>query len=102
MYISYCNEPKFLDKQVLENSVDPDPQGEADQGLRSLPFLLHLLDTLPYGKTMFKFADNYSNLLIFQTFTVFTTSYRNVPKFSDRQVWGNSADPDQTASRGAV
>ena len=23
--------------------------------------------------------------------------YRNVPKFSDRQVWANSADPDQTA-----
>ena len=26
---------------------------------------------------------------------------RNVPKFSDRQVWANSADRDQTASRGA-
>ena len=26
--------------------------------------------------------------------------YRNVPKFSDRQVWANSADPDQTAPRG--
>ena len=24
-------------------------------------------------------------------------TYRNVPKFSDRQVWANSADPDQTA-----
>ena len=24
-------------------------------------------------------------------------SYRNVPKFSDRQVWANSADPDKTA-----
>ena len=23
--------------------------------------------------------------------------YRNVHKFSDRQVWANSADPDQTA-----
>ena len=22
---------------------------------------------------------------------------RNVPKFSDRQIWANSADPDQTA-----
>ena len=28
--------------------------------------------------------------------------YRNVPKFSDRQVWANSADADQTAPRGAV
>ena len=27
--------------------------------------------------------------------------YRNVPKFSDRQIWANSADPDQTATRGA-
>ena len=26
--------------------------------------------------------------------------YRNVPKFSDRQVWANSADPDQTAPQG--
>ena len=29
-------------------------------------------------------------------------AYRNVPKFSDRQIWANSADPDQTAPRGAV
>ena len=29
-------------------------------------------------------------------------AYHNVPKFSDRQVWANSADPDQTAPRGAV
>ena len=28
--------------------------------------------------------------------------YRNDPKFSDRQVWATSADPDQTAPRGAV
>ena len=28
--------------------------------------------------------------------------YRNDPKFSDRYVWANSADQDQTASRGAV
>ena len=27
---------------------------------------------------------------------------RNFPKFSDRQVWANSADADQTAPRGAV
>ena len=26
----------------------------------------------------------------------------NDEKFSDRQVWANSADPDQTAPRGAV
>ena len=28
--------------------------------------------------------------------------YRNDPKFSDRLVWANSADPDQTAPRGEV
>ena len=27
---------------------------------------------------------------------------RNDPKFSDRYAWANSADPDQTAPRGAV
>ena len=28
--------------------------------------------------------------------------YRNDPKFSDRYVWANSADPDHTAPGGAV
>ena len=28
--------------------------------------------------------------------------YRNDPSFSDRLVWANSADPDQTAPRGGV
>ena len=31
-----------------------------------------------------------------------STVYRNDPKFSDRYVGANSADPDQTAPRGAV
>ena len=31
-----------------------------------------------------------------------TDTYRNDPKFSDRQAWANSVDPDQTAPRGAV
>ena len=30
------------------------------------------------------------------------SKYRNDPKFSDRYAWANSADPDQTAPRGAV
>ena len=29
-------------------------------------------------------------------------NYHNDPKFSDRYAWANSADPDQTAPRGAV
>ena len=28
--------------------------------------------------------------------------YRNDAKFSNRSVWANSVDPDQTAPRGAV
>ena len=28
--------------------------------------------------------------------------YRNDPKFSDRQAWANSTDPDQTAPRGGA
>ena len=28
--------------------------------------------------------------------------YRNDPKFLDRYAWANSADPDQTAPRGAL
>ena len=31
-----------------------------------------------------------------------SSMYRNDPKFSDRQVWANSADPDQAAPGGAV
>ena len=30
-------------------------------------------------------------------FALHSLGYRNVPKFLDRQVWANSADPDQTA-----
>ena len=32
----------------------------------------------------------------------FDFTYHNDPKFSDRFIWANSADPDQTAPRGAV
>ena len=35
-------------------------------------------------------------------FAVFLMKYRNDPKFLDRLIWANSADPDQTAPRGAV
>ena len=28
--------------------------------------------------------------------SLFAQTYRNDPKFSDKQVWTNSADPDQT------
>ena len=44
-----------------------------------------------------KFKDSDRNLTDWSDY-----DYRNDPKFLDRQVWANSADPDQTAPRGAV
>ena len=53
--IRYRNDPKFSDRQVWANSADPD-QTAPDQGLHCLPFPLHLLDSLLYGRaTLFKF-----------------------------------------------
>ena len=39
---------------------------------------------------------------MFMKYGAYKHVYRNDPKFSDRYVWANSADPDQTAPRGAV
>ena len=44
----YRNDPKFSDRQVRANSADPDQT--ADQRLDCLPFRLHLLNALLYGK----------------------------------------------------
>ena len=58
---SYFNDPKFSDRQVWANNVDPDPkeqsdQEQSDQGPNCLLFHLHSLDALLYGKTtLFKF-----------------------------------------------
>ena len=52
----YRNDPKFSDRQVWENSVDPDQTAHTDQGLHCFPFRLHTLDALLYDKaTWFKF-----------------------------------------------
>ena len=55
----YRNDPKFSNRQVWTNSVDPDqtaPLGlllqQSDQGLHSLPFRQWLLDALFYGIAM--------------------------------------------------
>ena len=57
---NYRNGPKFSDKQVWANSVDPD-QTASDQGLHCLPFRLHGLDTLLYGRaTLFELKRDYS------------------------------------------
>ena len=42
---SYCNGPKFSDRQDLANSVDPDHE-QSDQDLHCLPFRPHLLNIL--------------------------------------------------------
>ena len=39
------NDPKFSDRQVWANTLDPD-QTAPDQGLHCLPFGLHRLDSL--------------------------------------------------------
>ena len=39
---------------------------------------------------------------LFCSLSFLYVAYRNDPKFSDRQVWANSADPDQMAPRGVV
>ena len=45
----HCNPaPKFLERQVLANNVDPDQTALEDWGLHYLPFCLHLLDALTY------------------------------------------------------
>ena len=53
----YRNGPKFSDRPALATNADPNqtaPTKElSDQGLYCLPFHLHLLDKLLYGKTSF-------------------------------------------------
>ena len=61
IFHEYSNDPKFLDRQVWANSVDPD-QTAPDQGLHCLPFSLHLLDSLLYSKMILcQFQDNDGN-----------------------------------------
>ena len=41
-------------------------------------------------------------MVILSLLLILEGQYHNDPKFSDRYAWANSADPDQTAPRGAV
>ena len=63
-----------------------------DQGLHYFPFYLHLS-----RRRFATFCLNYK-----VTTAIVAHSNYNIPKFSDRSVWANSADPDQTAYIGAV
>ena len=47
----YCNGPKFSDRRVLENSVDPAHE-QSNQGRQCLSFCLQCLDALVYSKTL--------------------------------------------------
>ena len=58
IYLNYCSDPKFSDRQAWTNSVDLEEQ--SDQSLQYLPFHLHLLDTL-LRATLFEFKGDYSN-----------------------------------------
>ena len=47
----YRNDPKFSDRYAWANSADPDQtQEQSDQGLHCLPFRLHRLVSLLYGR----------------------------------------------------
>ena len=51
----YSNDPKFSDRYASANSAD------SDQGLHCLPFRLHRLNSLLYGRaTYFKFYSDYN------------------------------------------
>ena len=47
--LQYPNDPKFSDRYACANSADPD-QTAPDKGLHCLPFHLHRLDSLLYGR----------------------------------------------------
>ena len=78
----YHNDPKFLDRLVWANSVDPIRlllEEQSDQGLHCLPFQLHLLGALLFGKpSCSNFRVIIANVLgvrIFRSFTVFFFYY---------------------------
>ena len=49
--IRYHNDPKFSDRYAWANSADPNQiEEQSDQGLHGLPFRLHHLDSLLYGR----------------------------------------------------
>ena len=56
------------------------------------------------GKYIFKdnLGSNKTILLQLYQIIIINSDYRYDPKFSDIYAWTNSADPDQTAPRGAV
>ena len=66
--------------------------------------VLHQFVSGAIKKNSYNKTDNlHPQMVICDTnFPILLCLYRNDPKFSDRYAWANSADPDQTAPRGAV
>ena len=52
--VHYCNDPKFSDSYAWANSVQTQIrlllEEQSDQGLHCLPFRLHRLNSLLYGR----------------------------------------------------
>ena len=44
------NSPRYADRQVWANSIDPVQMEKSDQGLHCLTFFWHLLDEVLYDK----------------------------------------------------
>ena len=49
LWIKYHNDPKFSDRQVYANSVDPDQKNQSDKALHCLLFRLFHLKALLYA-----------------------------------------------------
>ena len=67
-------------------------------------FLFHFIHVLHYTKMKtipYVHFSGFTCLHILHCILLIL-AYHNDPKFSDRLVWANSADPDQTVPRGAV
>ena len=104
-----------MDRQILQNNVDPDQTAPSSM-IRV--FCLHLLGPLSYGRTtLLKVYDNYSSFWDVQFFLgSLRYFYRSSLKslhlmyfdlytimiliFSNSQVWASIVDPDQIASEG--
>ena len=85
----------------IANSVDPDDCFSRS----SLIWVCTVRSDLSVRKLRVTTVALVQALRLATSYLYMTTSfpaYRNDPKFSDRYAWANSADPDQTASTGAV
>ena len=114
----YHNVPKFLDRQILANSADPDqtaPRGAVWSGstLFAIPSAYSLCIFSKEKPSCSTFRVNTINFRVSKILgglwyllnwkcssKEWARSNSNDLKFSDIQVWSNSVDQDQTASQG--